>query len=101
MATLDRIRLTGLLPRSPAPAGLLHGNVRTTIATKTSASRQILLAERLRPRQAKFLQFTMQIGRECGRPAAGQVDPVRGVPRGVGPRVVVPVEHRPRRPPLL
>ncbi len=24
MVTLDRIRLTGLLPRSPAPAGLLH-----------------------------------------------------------------------------
>jgi nitrile hydratase len=25
MVTLDRIRLTGLLPRSPAPAGLRHG----------------------------------------------------------------------------
>src|SRR2546430_291632 len=35
------------------------------------------------------------------RAGTAQVDPVRGVPRRMGAGVVVPVEHRHRRPPLL
>src|SRR2546421_104007 len=54
MATLDRIRLTGLLPRSPAPAGLLHASVRLAAWP---------LFERLRPRQAELLLLPVAIGR--------------------------------------
>src|SRR5256885_11866553 len=80
--------------RSPAPAGLLH-------AGNAADSRASSLAERLRPGQAELLQRPMEVRRASDRARAGQVDPVRRVPRAVGPRVVVPVEYSHRRAPLL
>src|SRR6266852_6593491 len=78
MATLDRIRLTGLLQRSPAPAGLLHSDRRG----------------RRWPGQPHPPQPPMEIDRKLDGACGTQVDAVRGEPGGVAARVAVPVEYR-------
>src|SRR5579884_2098968 len=84
---VTRLRLTGLLPRSPAPRGF--------------SMRGVLLAPRQRSGQVEPLERLVEIGGERDRARAAHVDPVRGVPRGVRRGIVVPVEHGHQRPPLL
>src|SRR5690242_8901011 len=63
MVTLDRIRLTGLLPKTPLRRGFPLAAPRGN-----------------RPREAVALELAVDVDRELHRARGGEVDPVRAEP---------------------